>query len=331
MAATGSLGARAGAVLACWLVVAVVAVRVAPDRVGAQAPFVPGEAAVVRTASGTGANVRAGAGVAADLIGTIPEGDSVQVLDGPWFDAAGAGWYLVGDGVVTGYVDGALLAPVGAPPGMVAVGRVPVLMYHRVDYSGDAYAVTPEQLDAQCRWLVENGYTAITVSQLVDAAYGVGWLPPKPVVLTADDGWASALTFAAILGGYGLVGNYFVHSDAQLGPGEIAALAQWGEVGGHSVNHVQLTGLGYAEQFAEIAENRAYLEAVTGRPVRTLAWPYGASDPSAIQAAVDAGMVAAFDAGGAAADLSAFDPWHIPRIMIAGGDDLATFAAKVTS
>jgi hypothetical protein len=35
--------------------------------------------------------------------------------------------------------------------------RVPVLAYHNVDYSGSEFSVTPEQLDAQCRWLIDNG------------------------------------------------------------------------------------------------------------------------------------------------------------------------------
>ena len=52
--------------------------------------------------------------------------------------------------------------------------RVPVLVYHNVDYSGSAFSVTPEQLDAECRWLIDNGYTAITVWQFWDAAMGSG-------------------------------------------------------------------------------------------------------------------------------------------------------------
>ena len=50
--------------------------------------------------------------------------------------------------------------------GQGAFGRVPILVYHNVDYSGSALSVTPEQLDEQCRWLIENGYTAITLGQL---------------------------------------------------------------------------------------------------------------------------------------------------------------------
>ena len=90
--------------------------------------------------------------------------------------------------------------------------RVPVLVYHNVDYSGSEFSVTPEQLDEQCRWLIDNGYTSITVWQFWDAAMGYGVLPVNPVLLTNDDGWSSVMTFAEILGRYGLVGNYFLNN-----------------------------------------------------------------------------------------------------------------------
>jgi peptidoglycan/xylan/chitin deacetylase (PgdA/CDA1 family) len=106
-------------------------------------------------------------------------------------------------------------------------------------------------------------------------------------------------------------------------------LAQWGSVEAHTVSHVALSGLDYEDQVAEIAENRAYLEEITGQPVRFLAWPYGDVNESAIDAAEAAGMVAAFALGGTAADLDSTDWYTIPRITIFVDDDLETFAAKV--
>jgi hypothetical protein len=93
-----------------------------------------------------------------------------------------------------------------------AAGRVPILVYHTVDETGNTYSITPRQLKLQCRWLVEHGYTAITLSQFWRAARGLADLPPNPVILTDDDGDPSARTFARILDRYGLVGNYFVNN-----------------------------------------------------------------------------------------------------------------------
>jgi peptidoglycan/xylan/chitin deacetylase (PgdA/CDA1 family) len=224
----------------------------------------------------------------------------------------------------------------GVPPGdraaraaQDAFGHVSILAYHNVDYSGSEYSVSPEQLDEQCRWLVENGYTAITLHQFWEAATGYGKLPPNPVLLTNDDGWASAITFAEILGRHGMAGTYFLNSVSPLTADQISLLSQLGSVQAHTATHAHLSGLDYEGQLAEISENKLYLEAITGQPVQFLAWPFGDRNDSAVQAAAAAGILGAFGLGGVTADLLAIDPYHIPRIMMGPGDDLPTFAAKV--
>ncbi len=218
--------------------------------------------------------------------------------------------------------------PLAAAQG--AVVRVPILVYHAVDESGITYSVTPAQLDAQCRWLVAHGYTAISLRRFWRAVRGMADLPPNPVILTNDDGGPSALTFARILGRHGLTGVYFVNNVSPLTPRQIRALARWGAVEAHTVSHVALSGLDFSQQIAEIADNTVYLEQITGDPVRFLAWPYGDANESAIRAAAEAGIVAAFGLGGGSADLDTIDPYYVSRITIYVDDDLATFAAKVT-
>jgi peptidoglycan/xylan/chitin deacetylase (PgdA/CDA1 family) len=210
-----------------------------------------------------------------------------------------------------------------------AVVRVPVLVYHNVDYSGSEFSVTPEQLDAQSRWLIDNGYTAITVWQFWDAAMGYGALPVNPVLLTNDDGWSSAMTFAEILGRYGLVGNYFINNVSPLTADQIFTLSQYGPVQAHTATHQSMSHLNYDGQLAEIVENKAYLEQITGQPVQFLAWPFGDRNASAIEAAAAAGIVGAFGLSGTGCFLHAVDPYHVPRIMMVASDDLDTFAAKV--
>ena len=84
-----------------------------------------------------------------------------------------------------------------------------------------------------------------------------------------------------------------------------------------------------AARISPPSDNEA-LESVTGKAWQLLAWPYGDSNASAVQAAADSGIIAAFDAWGGPANLTALDPWHIPRVLIDGGYDLNTFAAVVT-
>jgi peptidoglycan/xylan/chitin deacetylase (PgdA/CDA1 family) len=208
--------------------------------------------------------------------------------------------------------------------------RVAVLAYHNVDYSGSEFSVTPEQLDEQCRWLIDNGYTPITIWQFWEAAMGSGTLPANPVMLTSDDGWLSAMTFADVLGRYGLPATYFINNVSPLSPDQILLLSQLGTVQAHTVTHANLAGMDYESQLAEISDNIAYLEQITGQPIHFLAWPWGSSDASAVQAAAAAGIVGAFGLDGTGAYAPTGNPYYISRIMMTAGDDLDTFAAKVS-
>jgi len=70
--------------------------------------------------------------------------------------------------------------------------RVPILMYHHIDeYAANAMIVTPETFATQMRALYENGFTAVTLCQLVDFVDRGIPLPERPVVITFDDGYLS--------------------------------------------------------------------------------------------------------------------------------------------
>ena len=87
------------------------------DTASAPSVFALGEYVAAMTGSQDGVNIRAGAGTENERVGFIPEGDVVQVMDGPVASGdSGSGWYLVTDGDVTGYVDGDLLAVADQPP-----------------------------------------------------------------------------------------------------------------------------------------------------------------------------------------------------------------------
>jgi peptidoglycan/xylan/chitin deacetylase (PgdA/CDA1 family) len=207
--------------------------------------------------------------------------------------------------------------------------RVPVLCYHNVDYSGSAYATTPELLDAECQWLITNGYTTISVYQLFNAFATGDALPANPVMMTNDDGWASSVTFAQTLSAHGMIGNYFINNYSPLAPADILFLLQNGPVQAHTANHQYMSQLDPATQSAEIVNNQAYISGITGQAVQFLAWPFGDFNASTVQAAKDAGILAAFGLGGTPCYVGGSDLFGIPRIMMEVGDTLDTFAAKV--
>jgi len=72
--------------------------------------------------------------------------------------------------------------------------EVPIIMYHKVTRdSGQRgkFAIAPEELEADLIFLQKSGYQAVTMQDLVDFVRGDGKLPPRPIVLTFDDGYFS--------------------------------------------------------------------------------------------------------------------------------------------
>jgi uncharacterized protein YraI len=85
------------------------------DLPAASSTFGAGDYVAARTDDGTGLNIRSGAGTDFERIGSVPDGDVVQVMDGLETDDDGNGWYLVTDGDVTGYVFAGYLVGASQP------------------------------------------------------------------------------------------------------------------------------------------------------------------------------------------------------------------------
>jgi len=172
---------------------------------------------------------------------------------------------------------------------------VPVFAYHMVGPEQDLYSVSPDQFDQQMAYLKGKGYTAVSLQELLDGFEGKAVLPPKPVVITFDDGYRdNYLTALPILEKHGMKATVFVVA-GQVGQGEylsweqVRALHKRGtEIGSHTVNHVALNEISPADQFQEAVGSKKILEKELGAPVAFLAYPYGgftAETVSALQAA----------------------------------------------
>ena len=80
-------------------------------------------------------------------------------------------------------------------------GPVPILEYHvlgepegEVPYP-ELYVSRPD-FRHQLEWLDRHGFQAVTLEQVEEAWFQDGTLPPKPVVLSFDDGYRPQFTFA---------------------------------------------------------------------------------------------------------------------------------------
>jgi murein DD-endopeptidase MepM/ murein hydrolase activator NlpD len=105
--------------------------------------FTAGDYAVA-SSDGDGANVRDDAGKSAKLVGTLTDGDVVQILDSK-YDGSGNDWYLIENDDVRGYVAGDLLDASSAP-GQAAPASGPTgsFIYPLANYQfTQAYGCSP--------------------------------------------------------------------------------------------------------------------------------------------------------------------------------------------
>lgn len=101
------------------------------------------------------------------------------------------------------------LAPAAAeteiPADPADTKEVPILMYHGLSDGSIAmgdYYVSQAAFESDLKYLKENGYTTITMSELIDYVYdktGKMALPEKPVILTFDDGFLNNHTYGTDL------------------------------------------------------------------------------------------------------------------------------------
>ena len=79
--------------------------------------------------------------------------------------------------------------------------------------------VSPRALESQLAWLRGQGFTAIALDDIYAAFKQGAPLPPKPIILTFDDGYADAYTHAfPLLRRYGMTGTFFVVTKSSTPP-----------------------------------------------------------------------------------------------------------------
>lgn len=189
--------------------------------------------------------------------------------------------------------------------------RVPILIYHYVEYVKDkgdtirqSLAITPYTFEEEVKTLADDGYTFMTNAELADALSGKTPLPTKPIVLTFDDGYRDFYTDVyPILKKYHAKATVYVISGFLGYPNNMSAwqvgeIADDGlvEIGAHTVNHAWMKGLPQTELAYEVGQSKKTLEELTGKPVVSFAYPYGAFDVPAIETLAVAGFTSAVSA-----------------------------------
>jgi len=216
----------------------------------------------------------------------------------------------------------------------------PILLYHRISdppepgSSAARYYIPPYDFETQMQTLHDWGYTAIPISLLITAINGGAPLPPRPVVITFDDGDISVYTAAfPIMQRFGYMGVIYLvadrlQSDGFIGAAEVKVLtgAGW-EVGSHGMTHANL--LENPERLSfEGYESRLLLQKKLEVPVDTFAYPFGVADDLTIdhidaygyRAAVGLGLLYEHDR---------HSLFYLSRIEIRNGTALAVLAGML--
>jgi peptidoglycan/xylan/chitin deacetylase (PgdA/CDA1 family) len=176
--------------------------------------------------------------------------------------------------------------PLLIPPRSV---EMPILVYHHVvpgSGSGSEVAhmlfVTPEVFDQQLKYLRDNGYQSVSFDDLADCLETGMPLPPRPVILSFDDGWENQFTYAFPLlqkyqftATFYVVTNYLDHQNFMTVQQLKTMMAAGMTIGGHSRSHPALTGLDTAHRWDEIAASKNWLQERLGVTIDTFAYPYG--------------------------------------------------------
>lgn len=76
---------------------------------------------------------------------------------------------------------------------------LPILMYHAICTKSDKtgkFVITQNSFKEDLEYLSQNGYTAISISELIDFVENGTPLPDKPIMLTFDDGYFNNYCYA---------------------------------------------------------------------------------------------------------------------------------------
>jgi peptidoglycan/xylan/chitin deacetylase (PgdA/CDA1 family) len=210
----------------------------------------------------------------------------------------------------------------------------PILLYHQIEDINppSQYYMSPVDFKAQMEALRALNYTPIPLSLLVKGITSGANLPPRPIVITFDDGDENVYTNAfPVMREMGFPGVLYiissaVGSKAHLTSAEILEMVSAGwEVGDHSMTHLNLTS-DHGQVWTEASQSRQKLKADLGIPIDTFAYPYGAADTFVMTKVSQYGYQAAVGLGSSSLQ-GAGNLFYLSRIEVKYGTTLDQFTA----
>ncbi len=298
----------------------------------------------------TGTPEEAADGLSASLAVSLAAGEPAAAYGGPplRLERRDGSWLVAEAGPL-----GPQGSVAGAPLPLEGELSVPILIYHHfapqepADRQEVLDTVTVDAFAAQLDWLAASGYRSITMAELFNAFYYGLPLPPKPIILMFDDGYADAYVHALpLLRQQGMGATVAMISGAIDAPGYLS----WGEIKemaaagvdfiSHSVTHPSLASLTPQAARAELGDSKRTLEEGLGRPVQFFVYPYGEpftsgsadSQRAIVELLAQEGYVGALKTSSGPPYISlqkAGAPYELNRIPVSGRESLSRFIASI--
>ena len=209
---------------------------------------------------------------------------------------------------------------------------IPVLYYHSVRESADnEVTITPEMLRTQLKYIHDEGYVTLTLSELKAYILNNSPIPNKSILITFDDGYMDNYDNAfPILKDLNMVATIFcitsnLDGSYYLSKEAINEMSNYGiDIESHTVNHPKLNEMTYDEQLTELIDSKKTLESITGKKIDSIAYPFGDFNDDSIKAAKDAGYTLGFTTKRGLSDRDD-NPLKLDRIYISSKYDMNTF------
>lgn len=186
--------------------------------------------------------------------------------------------------------------------------KIPIVMYHYVEYVQDAgdlirkrLDIIPATFERHLKDLRGAGYDTYFVKDVPDILNGNIHYSPKSVILSFDDGYEDFYTVVfPLLKKYHMRATLYVIYDFIGRKGfvthdQIQELidSDLVEIGSHTLDHLYLKGLPDKIVEKQIKESKKKFEEDYHIKIFTFAYPYGAMSPYAIQQVKEAGYTTA--------------------------------------
>jgi peptidoglycan/xylan/chitin deacetylase (PgdA/CDA1 family) len=241
--------------------------------------------------------------------------------------------------------------------------RIPILMYHSISAPEDSArhpyyrtSTTPNMFDQQIRFLHENGYRTVSVTEAFQRMQTAN--PAKKdaknakaeklVGITFDDGYQDFHTNAfPILNRYGYSATVFLPT-AYIGQASRqfkgAECLTWSQVrelrkagvefGSHTVTHPQLRGVSTEQMRTEVARSKDDIEEKLGERVEAFAYPYAFPETDAVFVATLHGALQESEYRSGVTTIigragRSDNPFFMRRLPVNSADDPRFFQAKL--